>query len=50
MPLKKVEWEALQNVKWGALINEIYDDIINSVDYFIDSTTRILKSKTPEDV
>jgi len=37
-------------VKWGPLINETYDDIIESVGYFTASATRILKSKTPEDV
>jgi len=50
MPLENVKWKALQNVKGGALINEIYDNIIDSVGFFTDSATRILKSKTPEDV
>jgi len=45
-----MEWETLQNVKWEPLINETYDDIIESVGYFTNSATRILKSKTPEDV
>jgi len=50
MPLENVDWKTLQNVKWGPLINETYDDIIESVGYFTNSATRILKSKTPEDV
>jgi len=36
-------------MKWRALINEIYDDI-DSVGYFTNSATLILKNKTPEDV
>jgi len=50
MPLENVEWEALQDIKWETLINETYDDIIDSVNYFTDYATHILKSKTPEDV
>jgi len=49
IPLENEEWETLQNVKWGPLINETYD-IIESISYFTASATRILKSKTPEDV
>jgi len=45
LPLENVEWETLRNVKWGPLINKTYDDIIESVGYFTNSATRVLKSK-----
>jgi len=49
--LEDKEWEKLRNMKWGALIRETYDVIIIiSVDDFTASTTRILKSKTIEDM
>jgi len=44
------EWEKLKNKKLGALILETYDNIIDAVGGFTDSATRILKSKTTEDI
>jgi len=41
------EWEKLKEIRnWGALILETYDNIIDSVGWFTDSATRILKNKT----
>jgi len=45
IPLENVEWETLQNIKWEPLINETYD-IIESVEYFTNSATRIEKQNS----
>jgi len=50
VPLEDKEWKKLKNMNWGALIRETYGDIINSVGYFTNSATCILKSKTIEDM
>jgi len=44
-------WEKLKEIRnWGALILETYNNIIVAVGWFTDSATRILKSKTTEDM
>jgi len=49
-PLEDKEWEKFKKKELGALIRMTYWDIIISVDKFTDSATRILKSKTIEDM
>jgi len=50
VPLEDEEWEKLKNMKLGALIRETYGDIIILVSDFTALATRILKSKTTEDM
>jgi len=50
VPLEDEEWEKLKNKKLGELIRVTYWKIIISIDDFTASATRILKSKTTEDM
>jgi len=50
VPLEDKEWKKIKNMNWRALIRETYGDIIGLIRYFTNSTTRILKSKTTEDM